>query len=102
MVAQHFLDSYLYWQFSRSKICVSTVTFSRGEKTVKKDYEKWPESMDGDVGHNARTTQFLRQIYRPLRTVDSITLASSRNGIPSSRYSSFLRPGASDRTKTKM
>jgi len=34
--------------------------------------------MDSDVGHNARTTQFLRQIYRLLRTVDSITLESPR------------------------
>jgi len=57
---------------TQSRVRVSTVTFSRGE-TTETDYEKRPESMDGDAGRTARTMQFLQWIYRPLRMADSIT-----------------------------
>lgn len=60
MVGEHFLGYFLYRQLSRSRIHVSTVTFSSGETMTKRDCEKRSKSMDGDVGHNARTTQFLR------------------------------------------
>jgi len=84
---------------------VSTVTFSQGE-TTETDYEKRPESMDGDAGYTARTMQFLQWIYRPLRMADSITPTGVSRIASVRRYarryvSHSCRPVAGDHTETK-
>lgn len=61
--------------------------FARDE-TTRSDCEKRPESMGSDAGNIAPAHSdavFLRQIYRPLRTFDSITSVSPAAGTTAHR-----------------
>lgn len=93
-VRQHFLSSFLHRQLSRSRIRVSTVTFSRGETTAQRDHEKQSDGWRcGTQRANDAVPSVDLSSFKEGRSIQLRRLASPRNGIPrSSRRYVSLQP----------